>query len=203
MFTIPINIKIQSHVHTQHREKNKRKRDKKTRPCSIIIIIIIIIIMATDSTRLRTAKSYIAFFTTLDTSLLAPLLSDEKFEHIMAPASLAIPSLNKSQFLAHSVDLGKIMSGFPVVAKEYLESESANSVVVWATSRTEFREVVLKQEGGNDGWEYEGEYMFVLTMDASGKRIVRVVEMLDSLKTDKELRPLMRKARERLAAASG
>lgn len=86
--------------------------------------------MAADSPRLRTAKAYIAFFTTLDTSLLAPLLSEDTFEHIMAPASLAIPPLNKPQFLAHSADLGKIMSGFPVVAKEYLESESSNSVVV-------------------------------------------------------------------------
>lgn len=162
--------------------------------------------MATDSPRLCTARSYIAFFTTLDTSLLAPLLSDDTFEHIMAPASLAIPPLNKPQFVAHSAELGKIMSGFPVVAKEYLESEGANSVVVWATSRTEFREVV-KQQGDDDGsggsgWEYEGEYVFVLTMDASGEKIVRVVEMLNSLKTERDLRPLMKRARERLAAAS-
>lgn len=155
--------------------------------------------MTTDSSRLRTAKSYIAFFTTLDTSLLAPLLSDDTFEHIMAPASLAIPPLNKSEFLSHSADLGKIMSGFPVVAKEYHESESSRSVVVWATSKTEFREVVKRGEGG-DGWEYEGEYVFILTMDASGERIVRVVEMLDSLKTERELRPLMRRAKERMAA---
>lgn len=109
--------------------------------------------MTTDSPRLRTAKSYIAFFTILDTSFLAPLLSDETFEHIMAPASLAIPPLNKPEFLAHSAELGKIMSGFPVIAKEYLESEIANSVVVWATSKTEFRQEVVKKvvmmESGN------------------------------------------------------
>lgn len=58
----------------------------------------------------------------------------------------------------------------------------------------------MKQDDDGDGeWEYEGEYMFVLTMDESGERIVRVVEMLDSLKTEKELRPLMKRARERVA----
>lgn len=155
--------------------------------------------MSSDSTQLHTAKAYIAFFATLDDSLLSPLLSDDTFEHIMAPASLAIPPLSKAEFLAHSAGLRKIMSGFPVVAKEYLESESGNSVVVWATSRTEFREEV-KREGGED-WEYEGEYVFMLTMDASGDKILRVVEVLDSLKTDRDLRPLMGRARARVAAA--
>lgn len=176
-----------SHI-TPYKQQKKRKKTVPT-------------IMAADSSRLRTAKAYIAFFTTLDTALLAPLLSDDTFEHVMAPASLAIPPLSKPQFLAHSANIGKIMSGFPVVAKEYLESESSNSVVVWSTSKTEFRREVVKQDDDSDGdWEYEGEYMFVLTMDASGERIVRVVEMLDNLKTEKELRPLMRRATERVAA---
>lgn len=157
--------------------------------------------MATDSPRLRTAKSYIAFFATLDITLLSSLLSDDDdFEHIMAPSSLAIPPLSKPQFLAHSSGLRKIMSGFPVFAKEYIESESENSVVVWATSRTDFREEVKQEE---EGWEYEGEYVFVLKMDTSGRKIVKVVEMLDSLKTDRDLKPLMRTARERVGALDG
>lgn len=43
--------------------------------------------------------------------------------------------------------------------------------------------------------------MFVLTMNSSGERIVRVVEMLDSLKTERELRPLMGRAREKVGGA--
>ncbi|KAJ4421980.1 hypothetical protein N0V82_003376 [Gnomoniopsis sp. IMI 355080] len=156
--------------------------------------------MATDSPRLRTAKAYIAFFATLDNSLLSALLSDDTFEHVMAPSSLAIPPLSKPQFLAHSDDLRKIMSGFPVFAREYLESESGNSVVVWATSSTDFREVVKR---GEEGWEYEGEYVFLLKMDASGERIVKVVEMMDSLKTERDLRPLMKRARERALGPDG
>ncbi|KAJ4397167.1 hypothetical protein N0V93_001391 [Gnomoniopsis smithogilvyi] len=140
--------------------------------------------MAADSPRLRTAKSYINYFATLDNSLLSPLLSDDTFEHIMAP----------------SAHLGKIMSGFPVVAKEYLESESGNSVVVWATSKTQFRDAAKRDE---EDWDYEGEYVFFLKMDTSGERIVRVVEILDSLKTDRDLRPLMRRARERLGVLHG
>lgn len=92
------------------------------------------------------------------------------------------------------------MSGFPVVAKEYLESESGNSVVVWATSKTQFRDAAKRDE---EDWDYEGEYVFFLKMDTSGERIVRVVEILDSLKTDRDLRPLMRRARERLGVLHG
>jgi hypothetical protein len=42
---------------------------------------------------------------------------------------------NKSGFLAHSHQLHNIMTGFPVTAKEYTESEIGNQVIVWATSK--------------------------------------------------------------------
>lgn len=148
-----------------------------------------------DSKRLQTAKAYIEHFTMLDSELLASLLADN-YAHIMAPASLAIDSLTKESFLEHNQNMRKIMSGFPVHGKEYIESEVANTVVVWATSRTEFKDEVQRE--GED-WDYEGEYVFMLEMDATGEKIVRCVEFLDSLKTQNGLRPLAKKAKERVA----
>lgn len=157
--------------------------------------------MATESARLRAAKSFIAFFDTLDTSFLSPLLSDDAFTYIMAPASLAVPPFSKAGFLAHVTGLWKILSGFSMQVKESLESESGNSVVVWATARANFREEVKRDAG--EGFQYEGEYVFIMTMDASGEKVVRVVEMLDSLKTERDLRPMIKTAWAKVAALEG
>ena len=85
------------------------------------------------------------------------------------------------------------MTGFPVTAKEYTESESCNQVTVWATSKAIFRDDVKDDE---EEWEYEGEYVFMFWMDGSGERIERTVEFLDSLGTRERLMKLMRRAEE-------
>lgn len=164
-----------------------------------------------ESPRLRTAKAYIGHFASLDPVLLASLLADN-YTHIMAPASLGIREpLTKQGFLAHNANLRKVLSGFPVYPKKIVESESANSVVVWATSRTIFRQEAKvagereeeKEEEEEEDWEYEGEYVFLLEMDESGEKVVRTMEFLDSKKTEEGIRPLVKKARERLAVEEG
>lgn len=155
--------------------------------------------MATESSaRMRTARSYIGHFETLDGTLLASLLTPD-YEHVMAPASLGMPSMTRDGFLAHSAGLRRVLSGFPVAGRRYLESEGANAVVVWATSRAVFREEIvagLKGEGEEGDWEYEGEYVFMFEMSEDGTRVRRCVEFLDSKKTDGGIRVLMRRARE-------
>lgn len=175
-----------------------------------------------ESPHLRTARAYIDHFATLDPELLAPLLADD-YAHVMAPASLGIAPLTRDGFLAHNADLRRVLAGFPVRVREIWEAGPEASgggvggvvvvvVVVWATSRAVFREEVVMARGaggqGEEGaeevsWEYEGEYVFVLEMDASGERVRRVVEFLDSKKTDGGIRPLVKMAKERLAARAG
>lgn len=171
-----------------------------------------------ESPRLRTAKAYLDHFATLDPARLAPLLADD-YEHVMAPASLGTtaapppPPLTRDGFLAHNADLRRVLAGYPVRAREIWEGAGKEGggggggvVVAWATSRAVFREEVKVMMGEGEGeeeevsWEYEGEYMFVLEMDASGGKVRRVVEFLDSKKTVGGIVPLMRKANERLAA---
>lgn len=169
-----------------------------------------------ESPRLRTAKAYLDHFATLDPARLAPLLADD-YEHVMAPASLGTataPLLTRDGFLAHNADLRRVLAGYPVRAREIWEGAGKEGgggggggvVVAWATSRAVFREEVKMMMGEGEeeeeevSWEYEGEYMFVLEMDASGEKVRRVVEFLDSKKTLGGIVPLMRKANERLAA---
>lgn len=89
------------------------------------------------------------------------------------------------------------MAGFPVFAKEYIESDSGNQVVVWATSKTEFREE-LKDDGiAREEWEYAGEYVFMFTMDESGEKVVKCIEFLDGAATPRLLE-LAKRARGNL-----
>lgn len=83
-----------------------------------------------ESKRLQTAKKYISHFETLDSDALASVLAPVH-THQFVPASLAFPGpFTREQFLEHSAVLGRIMTGFPVRAKEYIESESSNQVTV-------------------------------------------------------------------------
>jgi hypothetical protein len=55
-------------------------------------------------------------------------------------------------------------------------------------------------------WVYEGEYIFIFSMDESGEKIVRTVEFLDSKGTAEKLGVLMKRAnenREKRLAAEG
>ncbi|KAK9310979.1 hypothetical protein V1522DRAFT_432606 [Lipomyces starkeyi] len=86
------------------------------------------------------------------------------------------------------------MTGFPVTAKEYFDSESSNSVTVWATSRAVFRDDV--KDASIPDWVYEGEYVFIFTFASTGEKIVRTVEFLDSKATADKLMVMMKRARE-------
>jgi hypothetical protein len=159
-----------------------------------------------SSKRLETAKKYINHFATLDTKTLESLLA-ENHHHQFAPISMNPPGpFDKQGFLEHSRRLCNIMTGFPVAGKEYIESESGNQVTVWATSRTIFRDDVKDDGIEEKEWVYEGEYIFIFTMDESGEKIVRTVEFLDSKGTVEKLGVLMKRAnenREKRLAAEG
>ncbi|KAH8893941.1 hypothetical protein GQ53DRAFT_745349 [Thozetella sp. PMI_491] len=158
-----------------------------------------------ESTRMKTAKKYIKHFETLDIPLLKVLLSDD-FAQEFAPASINPPGpFDKQGFLKHHEHLLDVMTGFPVTGKEYIESESSNQVIVWATAQAEFRDDVRDGEPA-EYWGYHGEYIFIITLDETGEKIVRIVEFLDSKATVEGLMALMQKANEnkakKLAAGS-
>ncbi|KAF2229207.1 hypothetical protein EV356DRAFT_496367 [Viridothelium virens] len=104
--------------------------------------------------------------------------------------------LDKRGMLDHIGRTRNVMSGFPVTAKEYIESEASNQVIVWATSQTIFRDDVKDDGISQQEWVYQGEYVFMLTMDETGEKITRTIEFLDSKATDRGLRPLMKRANE-------
>ncbi|QSS59700.1 hypothetical protein I7I51_09136 [Histoplasma capsulatum] len=138
--------------------------------------------MASPSKRLETAKKFIANFSTLSTETLEAILA-ENFVYQFAPASMNPPGpFDKKGLIQHISGIHAILSGIPVTAKEYVESESSNQVTVWATSQAIFREE-LKVEGLSEAaWALEGELVFLLWMDETGAKLVKIVEFLDSQK---------------------
>lgn len=92
------------------------------------------------------------------------------------------------------------MTGFPVHIREWIGSESATQVTVWATSRAEFREEVKDSGLSEEEWVYEGEYEFIFWMNDSGEKIVKTVEFLDSGGMNEVLRSLMARARRNMEA---
>jgi hypothetical protein len=149
------------------------------------------------SKRLETAKRFIAQFATpSDTQGFASVLA-ENYTHQFAPASLNLPVVyDKQGFLEHIGHLSHIMTGFPVTGKQYIETASPNGVTVWATGQAKFRDDVKDDGIPEEEWEYTGEYVFMLSMDEAGEKVVRTVEFLDSKATDEKLRPLMKRARQ-------
>jgi hypothetical protein len=79
-------------------------------------------------------------------------------------------------------NLGPILAHYPITAKEIHVNEAGRQVTIWATGVPEFRAEVKDGEG--TGWEYVGEYIFILDVDEEG-RIERILEFLDSLATER------------------
>ncbi|KAJ4297838.1 hypothetical protein N0V90_005734 [Kalmusia sp. IMI 367209] len=169
------------------------------------------------SPRLLTAQTCISSFATLSIPTFETVLADN-YTHDYAPSSLTTALANKgyptpTAFLEHIASIQRVMTGFPVTAKAWIEDPEQNSVWCWAKSRAEWREEVMdgnmkeseegEGKGGRKEWEYEGEYVFMFWMDESGEKIVKTVEMLDSWATRERLLILSGRARENLKKVSG
>ena len=93
--------------------------------------------------------------------------------------------MDNATFAAFIVSLRDVMAGFPVTPKEMVDSENENTVTVWATSEAKFHEEFKDDSFSATDWAYRGEYMFILNMDPSGRKIRRIVEFLDSKGTER------------------
>lgn len=150
--------------------------------------------MATEQELYDTAIAFINAFTTLEANTHISLRA-ASCTHIFAPSSINPPQpMTNKEFAAHLTKLHKLATGFPVTAKEIHVNFPKRQIIIWASAALNFREEVKSLEEGGDGkgWDYVGEYMFLLDVDEEGK-ICRVVEFLDSLGTEKA-RVLLAKA---------
>ncbi|KAL4881625.1 hypothetical protein BJY04DRAFT_218069 [Aspergillus karnatakaensis] len=168
----------------------------------------------TDSARITTTKALLSFFETLDASVLPPLMTED-FVHEFRPytvGSALPPLLDKKSTIDFVAGFGKVMKSFPFTAKEIIESEKENKVVVWCSSKVIWKDEVLEgdeglsaEEGGQlgNGWEYEGEYVLILEFEEGTGRIRRFVEFMDSYATLEKALKLLGRAGGNMAKKLG
>jgi ketosteroid isomerase-like protein len=150
----------------------------------------------------QTALAYIGGFRTLSTEAFLSILAPSA-EYKFAPASLNLPrSVDAATFVNHLGSLREVLAGFQVYPKEILENDGLGQVTIWATSETIFHENAKGDNVSADDWRFQGEYIFILTMDESQEKVVRIVEFLDSKATER-LRELMARARKNLNTKKG
>jgi hypothetical protein len=151
--------------------------------------------MATTSARLETARTFLAAFGDLSVTTHLSIRSDDCIQ-IFRPGSVGIPEpQDNATFASHLSHISEVMSGFPVTAREMIDSENEKAVTIWATSNAQFLPELKDQGLTAAEWTFQGEYIFVLHMDDSGRKIKRVLEFVDSKATDR-LRALMARAKE-------
>jgi hypothetical protein len=140
-----------------------------------------------SSPRIETAKLFLAAFSDFSVAASKQLaIRSPDCTHVYAPASLPPPPPQDNEaFEAFLNSLTDIMSGFPATAKEIIDSEKGNAVTIWATSNAQFFDEVKDDGIPASEWEYRGEYVVMLHMDLTGRKINRIVEFVDSKSSDR------------------
>jgi hypothetical protein len=145
----------------------------------------------------KTVLSYLEGFKTLSPDMFLAFLAPTAI-HRFAPASLSPPEpMSPKAFASHLDKLQEVLAEFPVLPKEIFDNEEKGQVTIWATSQAKFKEECKDDGLTEEEWAYEGEYIFIFTLDESKEMIVDIVEFLDSKGTER-LRELMVRARKNL-----
>ncbi|KAK6429374.1 hypothetical protein LTR95_014478 [Oleoguttula sp. CCFEE 5521] len=133
----------------------------------------------------ETSNAFLAAFATWKTEPIMALRAPECV-HDMLPASLNRPSKNNEQFRAYFNGVERAMHDVKMEMHDYFASVEDRRA--WFHSTLTATAV--------DGEAYDNEYMFVLTFDEEGRKVTRVLEMLDSVKTQ-AIYARLAKAREK------
>lgn len=144
-------------------------------------------------TQREVALAYIASFEHLDGDGNIALRTPDCTQTIL-PTSLGYkPDMTNEEWTAHFSSLQKNLTAFPVTPVEVLES--GNQVTIWATGRALFRTMERSQTSAEEWPEFfENEYIFIFVFDSSGRKISRILEMVDSGKVER-VRPFLKKMR--------
>lgn len=155
-----------------------------------------------ETTLLSTAKAYMEVFTNLNPETIASVQTDDH-KHTFAPASTDLPGpYNRDQYASHIASLRAFLASFPVRFKSVWPNVALRQVLIWADSEAHFHDSLkwgenLKGDPGDSTEQlaFQGEYMWLLTMNESGDKVNEVLEFLDSKKTE-QMKGLVLKALE-------
>ncbi|CZR67671.1 uncharacterized protein PAC_17570 [Phialocephala subalpina] len=146
------------------------------------------------STRYSTAMKFFKAADDVDLLGLMAIRSPTCLHYFAPTASSGPrPPLDNTTYEAHMNQFGAVAQAFPMTIKEIMEDQTQNRVMIWATGGATWKDEAMDSGLSAEEWKFEGEWMFIFSMDESGEKIDRVVEFVDTKATDK-LRTLMARA---------
>jgi ketosteroid isomerase-like protein len=126
-----------------------------------------------SSNRRATVSQFLKAFDLMTLDALMSYRAPDCVWHLR-PASLNRTPLDNAAYIKHIEPIIGILKKISLNVKEMLEDERENKIMIWCDGAVEFWE---------DVGIYEGEWMFVLSFDGTGKLVERVVEFVDTLKS--------------------
>lgn len=151
---------------------------------------------AMTSTRYATALKYIKAAKDFDLNAIMALRTPTCTHHLH-PSSLGTRVDDNAAYETHLLRFKSIITGFPIVAKEIIEDEKQNRVVLLVESGQTWVPAAMDPSFSEEEWGFKREYVFILSMDESQEKVEKVIEFLDSKGTD-QFRALITRAFENI-----
>lgn len=146
------------------------------------------------------AETYFYTLAAIDTDRLDTLLAPD-YTHTFLPASAGLdPTMDRDTFIGRIGSLRNVLTHLRVAIIETWSNDAGRTITAHATNSPQFADSLKRPEDAEGEWDFEGEYMWILTFDESCDKIIRSVEFVDGAATEK-LKAQMGKAFGRVAGA--
>jgi hypothetical protein len=137
----------------------------------------------------QTAEAIVAAFNVMDIDRIMSFRSPDCMRHIV-PLSLGLKPQDNAKYLTELQRLKPIFNNFSLTINDVLEDHEFHRVCLWLSARAD-----------TAAGEYVNEYMWTMTFDKSGQKLVHVQEFVDTV-VNKEFWPkLLAAMREKQAQA--
>ena len=124
----------------------------------------------------QTAEKLVASFNAMDLPAIFAIRSPECMRQIL-PKSLDIAPQNNDTFTRSLQFLLPVFRNFSLTQHDIIEDLEARKIVLWLTARAD-----------TAAGEYRNEYIWILTFDESGNKVVDSKEYVDAI-VNKEFFP--------------
>jgi ketosteroid isomerase-like protein len=126
----------------------------------------------------QTAEAVVDAFNRMDIDAIIAYRSDDCMRRIL-PSTLGHPPTNNKQYRASLERLIKIFSNFSLTINDVVEDNEARKICMY-----------LKARADTLAGEYVNEYMWTLSFNASGTKIINATEFVDTV-MNKDFWPLL------------
>lgn len=135
----------------------------------------------TVTPQMETALAVVQAFDRLDIDAILSYRAPECTRHIL-PSTLGYPPVDNTRYATTLNQLKPIFRNFRLTVDDVVEDREARRICMWLMARAD-----------TAAGEYVNEYVWTLDFDASGTKITRVKEFVDTLMT-RDFWPKLQKA---------